>query len=132
MVWATNIMFTKNQQTKLIFDLVEHVKENYRYYGRLYDFDSTQYRNDFAFSVACHILSGHGCDKCYDTLPSPIFIRDVDQLIDVNSDRLLFLLKDYNKPDNYNLLKTAGQDIHLMNKRCLLENLDKLLELSNV
>jgi hypothetical protein len=132
MLWATNIMFTKNEQTKLIFDLVEHIKEHYHYYGRLYDFDSTQYRNDFAFSVACHILGGHGSEKCYSELPSPIFIRDVDQLINVNADQLTFLLKDYNIPDNYNLLKTVGQDVHMMNKRCLLDNLDRLMELANV
>lgn len=125
MLWATNIMFTKNHNTQLIFDMVEHVKDNYLYYSRLYDFSPIQYRNDFAFSIACHTLGNYGI------LPSPIFIRDVDLLVKIDKTQLLFLLKDYNKQDNYLLLKTQGQDIHFMNKRNLLDNLDSLLELAN-
>lgn len=125
MLWATNIMFTKNDRTRLIFDLVDYIKDNYLYYSQLYDFPVTQYRNDFAFSIACHMLGAYG------TLPSPIFIRDVDSLIKVDQDRLLFMLKDYNKQDNYLLLRTQRQDIHLMNKRNLLDNFDALMELAN-
>ena len=31
--WATNVIFTKNENTKIFFDLVDYIKENYNYYA---------------------------------------------------------------------------------------------------
>ena len=130
-LWATNIMFTKCPEVKILFDLVEHIKENYNYYAVLYNFPHQQYRNDFAFSIACHIMSCYGIDKWYGELSSPILIRDSDSLCQIKNNQLTFLIKDYNKQDNWILLSTQDQDIHFMNKLNLLENLDKLMELAN-
>jgi hypothetical protein len=130
-LWATNIMFTKCDEVKILFDLVEHIKENYTYYANLYHFLHYQYRNDFAFSIACHIMSSYGIDKWYGELSSPIFIRDSDSLHRVKNNQLTFLIKDYNKQDNWVLLSTQNQDIHFMNKIDLLKNFDSLMELTH-
>lgn len=130
-LWATNIMFSKTPEVKILFDLVEYIKENYEYYAGVYEFAKQQYRNDFAFSVACHIMSAHGSDPWWSPLPSPIFIRDVNVLHQIKDRALTFLIKDYNKQDNWVLLTTENQDLHFMNKVNLLEHIDALMELTN-
>lgn len=124
LLWATNIMFTKNSESKLIFDLVEHIKENYAYYAVLYYFDTTQFRNDYAFSIACHIIGEYG------ELPSSVFIRDVDDFVSIQQDYMTYLLKDYTKADNSLLAKTQHQDVHVMNKHSILNHLPELLALA--
>jgi hypothetical protein len=42
--WATTVMFTKNSYTKLFFDLVQIILDNYQYFADTYRFDSKQYR----------------------------------------------------------------------------------------
>jgi hypothetical protein len=129
LLWATNIMFTKNEDTKLIFDLVSFIKQEYNYFSYLYEFLTEQYRNDFAFSIACHILSGHGMDPIHGTLPVPLFFIDTDEIIDIKKDgQINFLLKTrLGKPL---LAKCSGQDVHIMNKKSLIENIDKFMELT--
>jgi hypothetical protein len=130
-LWATNIMFSKTPEVKILFDLVEHIKNNYNYYAAIYGFPYQQYRNDFAFSIACHIISGYGIDPWWGELPSPIWIKDTDLLYRIKNRSLTFLIKDHNKKDNWVALTVKDQDIHFMNKLNLLENLDKLMEFSN-
>jgi hypothetical protein len=133
MLWATNLMFSKTDETKLLFDLVEYIKENYQYYAGLYEFSSGSYRNDFAFSVACHIMSGHGADKWHGELPVPLLHTDLSELVNIKDNgQLTFLLKDRTKLDNFVLSNSYQQDIHMMNKQDILSNIDKFMELANV
>lgn len=129
MLWATNIMFSKTPEVKLIFDLVEYIKQEYEYFSHLYEFDAVQFRNDYAFSIACHILSGHGCDPVHGTLPIPVFYIDKDRIVDIQSnDQITFLVDNSSNPI---VSKCQGQDVHIMNKRDLLDHLDRLMELAN-
>ena len=66
--WATNVIFTKNDTTKIFFDLVNFVKENYNYYAELFRFYPKPYRNDISFSIAKHILDGY-TSNFEDSLP---------------------------------------------------------------
>ena len=126
MLWATNIMFSKTHETKILFDLVDYIKQEYQYFAGVYEFDARQYRNDFAFSIACHIMSAHGLDAWHGLLPSPIMYKDTDQLIKVDKQHLVVLLEGQTKY----LMKSSGQDVHMMNKRDILDNLDNLMELA--
>lgn len=129
MLWATNIVFSKNEETKILFDLVEYIKQEYYYYSNLYEFHSGQYRNDFAFSIACHIMSGHGVDLWHRELPIPLFFDDKCEILKVkdNGD-IVFLIE---KQDTHILAKSCNQDVHIMNKSSLLDNLDQLLKLAD-
>ena len=130
LLWATTIMFTKNEESKLLFDLVLHIKENYSYYAALYHFDPVHYRNDYAFSVACHILGGYGQDQWHGELPCPVFIRDVDDIHTVTENQITFVLKDYTKTGNSLIARTRDQDVHIMNKHSILTHLTELLTLA--
>lgn len=130
-LWATVIMFKKDEESKLLFDLAQHIKDNYSYYGELYYFDAGQFRNDFAFSIACHVLSGMGQDRWYGELPIPLLIKDVDDICTVRSDQITYLLKDYSKIENFLLCRSKGQDAHVMNKCSILNKLPELLTIAD-
>lgn len=125
--WATTIMFTKNNFTKKIFDLVTHIKSNYKRYAEIYRFDNRIYRNDFAFSLAIHMLSGFENDSQY-RLPSLLTSLDKDTLLDVSTTGKLSFLID--KLDmSYLVASIDGLDMHVMNKQSIMRNYEKLMSI---
>lgn len=125
MLWATNIIFNKTAEVKTLFDLVDHIKDNWVYYGALYKFDTRRFRNDYAFSIACHTLSGFGINQFHRELPSPLLFNDRDKLVNIKSNNLTWLLQDDV------LVKCNNQDIHYMNKFDLANNYNSLMELAD-
>ena len=97
------------------------VKKNWQYYGKLYKFETSRtYRNDFAVSVALHMMQGKRETVEYD-LPFKIMC-----LADKNIMR--------NKESFYYRYKTgwAGsgfpkQNIHIMNKESAMIVADEVL-----
>jgi hypothetical protein len=128
MFWATTVMFTKNQESRFFFQLVDYIKDNYRYYADLFRFDSRQYRNDIAFSVAKHIMDGFETEFVY-TLPPILTVFDKDILHDVNGNRLTFLIDKSLNFGDFWAATTQGSDVHVMNKQSIIRNKEKLLEL---
>ena len=124
LLWATTVMFTKNDETKIFFDLVEHIRKNYRRFADVYRFDNRIYRNDIAFGIAKHILYGFETDKGY-SLPSVLSVPDQDMIVDVENGAMKVLSKNLN---DYTLCSIKDRDIHLMNKQAVLRNLDKIKE----
>jgi hypothetical protein len=127
MLWATNIMFSKNEETEIFFNLIEFIKQEYYYYSNLYEFHPGQYRNDFVFSIACHIMSGHGLYPWHKELPIPLFFDDKCEILKIKENGDIIFLID--KHDTYVLAKSNNQDVHIMNKKSLLANLEQLLKL---
>jgi hypothetical protein len=58
-VWATAIAFKKTTKSKLLFDLVGRVQNNYGYYCKLYNIRRSNFRNDYAFAIADNIINGY-------------------------------------------------------------------------
>ena len=127
MRWATTCMFTKNKRSKLFFDLIQDIRDNYSLYGSVYRFTDIQYRNDIAFSVANHILNGFNTVKEY-TLPPVLTALDKDVLHKVEHDKLYFLINS-NLSQKYYAVSNKSRDIHVMNKKSVVRNFDALLEL---
>lgn len=129
MFWATTVMFTKNQESKFFFQLVDFIKDNYRYYADLFRFDPRQYRNDIAFSIAKHILNGFETELIY-TLPPVFTTIDKDILLDVSADgKLTFLIDQPLDSGTHWAGAVKGSDIHIMNKQSIIRHKDKFLEL---
>lgn len=127
--WATTVMFTKNERSKSFFDMVQYVKDNYEYYGDLFRFNTTQFRNDIAFSVAKHILSGFETDLQM-SLPPVLTAIDKDILHGVdNAGKLTFLVSP-SLTAKYCAATIKNQDIHVMNKQSLVRHASALLELT--
>lgn len=125
--WATTVMFTKNEASKTFFDTVNFVKDNYKHYADVFRFDSKQYRNDIAFSVAKHIIDGFE-ETLVDRLPPVLTLLDKDILHSVNGEKLTVLVSPQLN-SNFCAAALTGVDVHVMNKQSIIRNKDQLLEL---
>ena len=120
MRWATVVYFQKSECAKRIFDTWRSVYENYVYYANLFGFRKTPFRNDFALSIAHQICNGYTNTGTFNyALPA---LSSSDSILDYNNGR--WLLK-YQYKDSHNVVRYTG-DLHVMNKRSLLEVADKL------
>ena len=126
--WATTVMFTKNQRSKSLFDMIAYVKENYDYYADIFRFDPRQYRNDIAFSVAKHILDGFETDKSM-TLPPLLTALDRDILAKVDDTGKLTFLITPNTDSSFCAATIKNMDLHIINKQSIIRNAESLLKL---
>ena len=125
--WATTVMFTKNNNSKIFFNTVNFIKENYDYYADIFRFDSRQFRNDIAFSVAKHLLDGFE-EVREQHLPPVLTMLDKDMLHDVINNKLI-LLASPRLDSNFCAISIEDTDVHVMNKQSIYRNKDKLLGL---
>jgi hypothetical protein len=119
--WATVFFFKKSKQNDNFFSLIKHIKENWIYFVKLYQLNSTKFRNDIAFSIAIHMMNGftHG------NFATPIankltYTLDRDFLIKQKDQSMTFLVQAKNSTDAYTVVKTNNLDVHVMNKNSLL------------
>lgn len=61
--WATVIFFRKSNKARQVFECMEMIQKNYAHYASLHNFIPTQFRNDFALTLALDIVNGHLFDK---------------------------------------------------------------------
>lgn len=130
--WATVIYFKKTEFSKFLFEIVKHIQENYLYYKELYFFQSSMFRNDYAFSIAIHMLNGFSqSETVINELPIPGLLMAWDQhdIKSVNGldDITLYCEKD--ERGKYLLARFKRQDIHILNKWSVGRVADRLIEL---
>tara|TARA_B110000503_G_C7073992_1_gene382096 strand:+ start:380 stop:1231 length:852 start_codon:yes stop_codon:yes gene_type:complete len=115
--WATVVFFRKTDTNRIFFDLVTHIEQEWNHYRRVYQITSGLFRNDFAFSIAIHIMNGFQTSDFAQQLPgSMMYTTDKDVLWQINEDEMMFLVEKKNHLGEYTALKTSGQTIHVMNK----------------
>ena len=118
--WATCVYFTKSKTNEIFFNLLKHIEENWQHYRMAYQILNQTYRNDFAFSIAIHIMNGHSKGDFVGHMPGKLFYTtDRDILVDINENQLTFLLEDSN--NKYFPMKTNDITVHAMNKFSLEE-----------
>lgn len=132
MYWATVVYFRKGAKAKLLFDLVDFIKENWQYYVMLYEIPGVLFRNDYAFSIAIHILNGFvdGNDSVAPLpVPSILTAMDTDQFFKIDSPTDLSLFaNDPMENWKFYVTKLSGVNVHCMNKLSLLNNMDSIME----
>lgn len=118
MYWATLVYFKKSNFSKAFFDLVNYIKEEYNYFRFLYEFDGSYYRNDFAFSIAAHIMNGfeYGEQKSFpnDTIVTSYQEDEIAAIKDSKE----FVLISTNMDEKWKsvLVNSDNTNIHFMNK----------------
>jgi hypothetical protein len=130
--WGGVIYFQKTERTELLFEIVRQVKQNWRFYSLVYGFPSDLYRNDFAFSIAIHMLSGFQENDDIKPIPdSPILNSiDRDQLFDIiDSKTLIFFAKTLSDDWSFSLQKINGINVHVSNKLSLLNLSTKIFKI---
>lgn len=123
--WATVFFFKKTEETAQFFSLVSHIKQHWQYYKFLFHLTSSSFRNDFAFSIAIHIMNGYSSGEFAKRLPGKLFYTlDRDILVKIKDRDFYFLVEKENKESDYLPLKVSNNDIHIMNKYSLIRMLD--------
>lgn len=123
--WATAVYFTKTQENKIFFNLIKHIKKDWDHYVRVYRLPSTIYRNDYAFSIAIHIINGFQSGDFAKKLPGKLYYTtDKDLLIKHKNTTMTFLVGKEDYPGEYTLLKTDNLNVHVMNKLSLQRVID--------
>lgn len=133
--WATCIYFKKSELAETAFKIVQHVYENYRYYNTLYAMPSGMFRNDFAFSIAVHILNGFTNNHSVKQLPVRSIYKsfDNDDIIEFDAINSVKLLLEKPKcQGDYIIAKVQDLDVHIMNKWAINRHFDRIMELYNV
>lgn len=121
--WATVVYFKKSNLAKNIFDLVGFVRDNWSYYRSLFNVTSTKFRNDYAFSIAAHIINGFTESKTVVDLPYTLYNSfDVDIPLSIHNSTIKVLS---NNRGDYNLHVMKNTNVHLMNKFELDKIIDK-------
>ena len=129
MYWATVFYFRKSDLAENLFTLISHIKHNYKYYYYLYNCSGNLYRNDFAFSMALHILNG---SVAFDVPSLPIkYLNnsfDLDDIYRINSHNdIIMYCADAEKVTNHLLSRFTNTDLHIMNKKAIGRFIDDLL-----
>jgi len=124
--WATVVYFKKTEANKIFFDLIKHIEQEWNHYRRVYQITSRLFRNDFAFSIAIHIMNGFQKGDFAQQLPgSMMYTTDKDVLWKLKEDEMMFLVEKKDYLGEYTALKTSGQTIHVMNKSSLNRIIDQ-------
>lgn len=110
-VWATVFAFRKTPRTEMFFDLVTRIQDNYHYYRELFNIESRQYRNDYAFAMADTILNGYRIQQ--QSIPGPLL--NVTQPINsIQSRGNQLIVKDHSR--SYVI---PQMNLHVMSKKYL-------------
>jgi hypothetical protein len=117
MYWATVVYFRKTPYVESFFNCVKHVRNKPQYYRDLYKWKGTLYRNDYSFSIAAHMMSGHA-DKGIPQLPTTLYKTfDTDDIHSAPDDHTLIMyLEKPRSPGDFMLTRWSNVDLHVMNK----------------
>lgn len=127
--WATCVFFRKTETNKMFFELIKHVQDEWNHYRRLYQIQSQLFRNDFAFSIAVHILNGFNKGDFAGQMPGKlVYITDQDILWNTKNETMTFLVAKKDYLGEYYAVATKGMNIHVMNKFSLSRIIDQELE----
>ena len=125
--WATTVMFTKNNESKIFFDLVDVIRTNYNYFADLFRFNPKQYRNDISFSIAKHMLNGF--ENRGEDLPPILTLLDKDLIHSIDKNQLRVYLNDNMSEDHVVITSIKDLDVHVMNKQSIIRNAKEFLEI---
>lgn len=132
MYWATLIYFKKGKKAKLLFELVQHIKDNWEFYKLTYDFPGHLFRNDYAFSIALHILNGFvETDDYAAPLPDDTILTslDIDQFFKISApDDISMFVQDPKESWKFYVSRLKGLNVHIMNKLSLLNHMGSIME----
>jgi hypothetical protein len=121
MWWATAVYFDRSDFSADVFKTVNMVKDNYEFYSALFGFSGATYRNDFAFSIAVHLMAGYRNTDDY-SFPWPLpTLTSTAVIQEFRPPTTEFVVNYYNSLNSKNIVtKFSGTDVHVMNKQMFL------------
>lgn len=124
MYWATVVYFRKTEFTRQFFDIVRDVEHHTRRYYKIYQVDDKKFRNDYAFSIAAHEISGHETGHI-PRLPVDLYMSfDSNLILSAGKTGLTIA---YSNSAGLNITQWSDTDIHVMSKYSLARHMEMLL-----
>jgi len=116
MWWATVMMFRRGNISQYIFDSMQMIRNNWQHYRDLYGIYQSNYRNDYALSIALGLVAG--AEQSVHEIFRPMLNVMPDQgLTCVEQDH--YEITYTNSEGHLKTLSWAGLDFHAMCKRHL-------------
>lgn len=129
--WSTVVYFDQSYESKLLFDMWAHVKDNWDYYHLLYQFPPGLFRTDFCVSIAAHMMNGFNTNEfVHDFDRQPLINMDQkDDIIEVKSMNDYIILSHNRKETWKNILtRHVDTNLHLMNKLAIARHADIIFD----
>lgn len=124
--WATCIFFRKTETNKIFFNLVQHIQENWQHYNSVFQLRTSLYRNDYAFSIAAHIMNGYQSGNFAGPMPGTLYyVTDKSILWEIKDNSLFILLEKPEYVGEYTALRIKDANVHVMNKFSLNRCIDE-------
>lgn len=124
--WATAVFFRRSETNSIFFGLIQHIKENWDHYRHIFQLRTGQYRNDFSFSIAAHIMNGYQSGNFVSPMPGTLYyITDKSILWQISNNSLFMLLEKPKYHGEYTALRIKDANVHVMNKFSLNRCIDE-------
>lgn len=114
-LWATVILFKKTEHSEMLFDLVKRIQNNYQHYCSLYHISAGNFRNDYAFTIANHMLNGYTKEEVHGIPWTMLTVESRINAIDLFNNSLI--LREEGKAT-----VIPKQNIHIIDKDYLSSN----------
>lgn len=125
--WATSMYFKKTQRALTLFQLMSFIKKNYHFYRDLYKFNPSGYfRNDYALSIAIHMMSGQLEIDSVKPFPIPniMVATEYDDFINFKNNQAYFISEA--QEGDFSIHKVYT-NIHVMNKWSIGRNAERII-----
>ena len=126
--WATAVYFKKTIDAQLMFAQMQFIKENYYYYTKLYGFNpNVFFRNDYAISIALHIMSGFIEPHTVKPLPVDYILvsEDTDEFHMFYNGTAIITTEH----GQGNIIAHSVQsNVHMMNKLAVIRQKDSIIK----
>lgn len=126
--WATALYFKKTEKSRLLFELIGFIRDNYEYYQYLYGFKHSGYfRNDFALSIAIHMTNNFMEYGSIKPLPVDHILVSLenDEMHAFNNGNPMMTTES--QMGHFRLRKVLNS-VHVMNKRSILRHMDEIVK----
>lgn len=124
--WATCVFFRKSLVAETFFGLIKHIQENWKHYTRIFQISNSRFRNDYAFSIATHIMNGYQSGDVIKPMPGKLYYTtDKSLLWKIQGHELLHLLEKFKHSGEYTLMRSKNVNVHVMNKFSLNRCIDE-------
>jgi len=116
MWWATVMMFRRGNISQYIFDSMQMIRDNWQHYRDLYGIHHSNYRNDYALSIALGLVAGSE-QSVYEFYGSMINVMPELRLTWVEQDH--YEVEYTNANGQLKNMSWKGMDFHAMCKKHL-------------
>jgi hypothetical protein len=116
MWWATVMMFRRGNISQFIFDSMQMIRNNWQHYRDLYGIHQSNYRNDYALSIALGLVAGAE-QSVHEIYGSMVNVMPGLRLTWVEQDH--YEVEYTNADGQLKNMSWRGMDFHAMGKRHL-------------